>query len=71
MLNPYGEASGGDRVDDSELGSRGYGESAVLEYSRSVRKGLGLEAPLAPWRDPQEPSENWPPWRGGGGAAGT
>lgn len=48
MLNPYGEASGGDRVDDSRMGSRGYAEAAALECSGSVEKCLGHAAPLAP-----------------------
>lgn len=68
MLNPYGATSGGDRVDDSGIGSRGCGEAATLGCSGSVEKGLGHAAPLAPCATPENLRKNWPPgrWVAGG-----
>lgn len=67
MLNPYGASSGGDRVEDSGIGSRGCGEAAALGCFGCVEKGLGHAAPLAPCATPENLRKNRPPWRWGGG----
>lgn len=71
MLNPYGEASGGDRVDDSGIGSQGNGEAAALQRPGSLEIGQGHAASLAPCATPRNLRKTGP--RGGGGkaAAGT
>lgn len=64
MLNPYGEASGGDKVDDSGIGRRGYGEAAALEHHGSLELGQGHAASLAPGATPRNLRNAGP--RGGG-----
>ncbi|KAF7472854.1 Hypothetical predicted protein [Marmota monax] len=58
MLNPYREASGGDKVDDSGIGRGRYEEAAALARSGCRGTGLGLAAPRPPPNDPQEPEGN-------------
>lgn len=63
MLNPYGEASGGDGVDDSGIGSRGCGEAAALERPGSLEIGQGHAASLASCATPRSLRKTVP--RGG------
>lgn len=67
MLNPYGEASGGDRVDDSGIGSRACEEAAALERAGSLEIGLGHAAPLAHERPPGTFGKRAPVAGGGDG----
>ncbi|KAG8512168.1 hypothetical protein J0S82_011298 [Galemys pyrenaicus] len=55
MLNPYGDASGGDRVDDSRIASRGCGEAAALLRAGSPEIGPGHILRCSGFIDENEP----------------